>query len=65
MRLVETAVRIARPSEPPTCWVVFSNPEASPESAAATPLVAAIVIGTNDIPRPNPSTIIAGKTWLA
>jgi hypothetical protein len=64
-RLVETEERIARPSEPPTYWVVLSSPEARPESPAATPLVAAIVIGTNDIPRPAPRTIMAGRTWLA
>ena len=64
-RLVETEDRIARPSEPPTCWVVLSSPDASPESPLATPLVAAIVIGTNDIPRPAPRTIMAGRTWLA
>jgi hypothetical protein len=53
-RLVETEERIARPSEPPTCWVVLRSPEASPDSLAGTPLVAAIVIGTNDIPIPMP-----------
>ena len=65
MRLVETEERIASPSEPPTCWVVLSSPEASPESPLATPLVAAIVIGTNDIPKPVPTTTMAGRTWLA
>ena len=64
-RLVETEERIAKPSEPPTCWVVLSSPEASPESPLATPLVAAIVTGTNDSPRPGPRTSIAGRTWLA
>jgi hypothetical protein len=64
-RLVDTEERIARPSEPPTCWVVLTSPEASSESRAATPFVAEIVIGTNDIPRPVPSTSIAGRTWLA
>ena len=34
IRDVETADRIARPSDPPTCWVVLSSPEASPESSA-------------------------------
>ena len=29
-RVAETVLRIARPSEPPTCWVVFSSPDASP-----------------------------------
>src|SRR4051812_50217362 len=62
-RVAETVLRIARPSEPPTCWVVFSSPEASPESAGATPFVAEIVIGTNDIPSPAPRTIMAGRTW--
>src|SRR3954462_428662 len=59
---VETAARTARPSAPPTCWVVLSRPEARPESSAATPLVAAIVIGTNDMPSPTPITTIAGST---
>ena len=45
--LVDTEERIARPSAPPTCWVVLRSPEASPDSLAGTPLVAEIVIGTN------------------
>ena len=61
-RDVETADRTARPSDPPTCWVVLRRPEARPESSAATPLVAAIVMGTNDMPSPMPTTIIAGST---
>jgi hypothetical protein len=61
-RDVETADRTASPSDPPTCWVVLSRPEARPESPAATPLVAAIVIGTNDMPSPTPITTIAGST---
>jgi hypothetical protein len=44
---VEIVERIASPSDPPTCWVVLSRPEASPESSGATPVVAAIVAGTN------------------
>src|SRR3954465_9765272 len=60
-RVADTVLRIARPSEPPTCWVVFSSPEASPASAGATPFVAEIVIGTNDIPNPAPRMIMAGK----
>ena len=65
MRLVETEERIASPSEPPTCWVVFSRPDARPESPVATPVVAAIVMGTNDRPRPTPRATIEGRTWLA
>ena len=62
IRDVETADRTARPSDPPTCWVVLSRPEARPESSRATPLVAAIVIGTKDMPSPTPMTTIAGST---
>src|SRR6478735_9932067 len=58
----ETAVRTARPSDPPTCWVVLSRPDARPEPSGATPLVAEIVIGTNDMPSPTPITIIASST---
>src|SRR6476660_10554772 len=58
-RLVETEERIARPSEPHTCWVVLRSPEASPDQLAGTPLVAAIVIGTNESPSPPPRTMIA------
>ena len=32
VRVVETVVRIARPSAPPICWVVLMRPEASPAS---------------------------------
>ena len=65
IRLVETEERIARPSEPPTCRVVLSSPEASPDSAGATPVVAAIVTPTNDSPSPAPMMVMAGRTWLA
>jgi hypothetical protein len=63
-RVVETVERIASPSDPPTCCVVLSRPEASPESSGATLVVAAIVIGTNDIPRPSAMITSAGSTWL-
>ena len=63
-RVVEMVERIASPSDPPTCCVVLSRPEASPESWGATPVVAAIVIGTNDIPRPIARITSAGSTWL-
>src|SRR2546423_15530087 len=62
--LVDTEERIARPSAPPTCWVVLRSPEASPDSLAGTPLVAEIVIGTNESPRPAPRATIAGRTGL-
>ena len=38
VRLVETVERIARPSEPPTCWVVLSSPDAEPRVAARDPV---------------------------
>src|SRR5690348_7081641 len=61
-RVVETVERIASPSDPPTSWVELSRPEASPESSGATPLVAAIVAGTNDMPKPSPRMTMAGNT---
>src|SRR5439155_25753502 len=54
-RVVATVERIASPIAPPTCCVVLSRPDARPESSGATPVVAEIVIGTNDNPRPIPS----------
>lgn len=43
---------IANPSAPPTCCIVFSTPEAMPESAGETACTTLIVIGmkTSDTP---------------
>ena len=45
--VVELAIdaRIARPSAPPTCWVVLIRPEARPASSGVMPVTAAIVTG--------------------
>src|SRR5436190_1995536 len=49
---VEIADSTARPSAPPTCWVVLIMPLASPCSRSGTPEIAAIVSGTKARPRP-------------
>lgn len=43
---------MASPSAPPTCWVVFSTPEASPASLFSTLETAARVSGMNVKPSP-------------
>ena len=50
--LVASVERIARPSAPPTCWVVFRSPEASPASSDAMFVVAISVSGTKTRPMP-------------
>ena len=47
-----TATRIARPRAPPTCWAVFTSPDASPAWSGRIPVTAAIVTGTNAKPSP-------------
>ena len=50
--LAASVDRIARPSEPPTCWAVLNSPEASPASSPLTPPVPSSVIGTKVRPMP-------------
>jgi hypothetical protein len=54
----------AMPSAPPICCVVLNRPDASPASAGWTPASAAIEIGTNEKPRPTPTSRKPGSRSL-
>ena len=45
--------------------LVLTNPEASPESAGDTSLIAASSTGLNASPAPNPSSTMPGNTCVA
>ena len=51
-----TVTSTASPSEPPTCCITLTSPDAAPASAGATPSSAAVVSGTNASPLPRPKT---------
>src|SRR6266702_4813172 len=53
-----TVTRIDNPSDPPTCCIAFSRPEAAPVSSRDTPETAMSVSGTNRNPRPSPNSNI-------
>ena len=55
--VAETAIveRTATPRAPPICCVVVIKPDATPASSWATPLIAPMVTGTNERPRPTPA----------
>ena len=53
---VAIAESAAIPSAPPICCEVLSSPDARPASAGCTPASAAIEIGTNEKPIPNPTS---------
>ena len=56
MRSAATVASIAMPNAPPTCCVVFTSPEASPESSGATPDIASVISAGNASPPPMPSS---------
>ena len=58
-------LRVARPSAPPTCCIVLSTAEATPESSCATPATAVSVIGTNTRPMPTAMRTIQGSRFVA
>ncbi|BCL23447.1 hypothetical protein GCM10017668_52900 [Streptomyces tuirus] len=60
----KTVVRMDRPSDPPTCCVVLSSPEAAPASCGATPETAVSVSVTKFSPMPKPNTSIGPRTPL-
>ncbi|CAM5233370.1 hypothetical protein SALBM311S_02206 [Streptomyces alboniger] len=57
-----TVVRMDRPSEPPTCCMVLSSPDAAPASCWATPETAVSVSVTKFRPIPKPNTDIGPRT---
>jgi hypothetical protein len=56
-----TVDSVARPSAPPTCCIVFSTPEPTPESRWSTRWTAARVIGTNVRPMPTAISTMNGN----
>ena len=50
------------PNAPPTCWVVLTRPDASPESSGATPDIARVISDGIVRPAPMPISTKAGKT---
>src|ERR1039457_3278288 len=53
------------PIEPPTCCMVLTSADATPESSRLTPAVAVLMAGAMFMPKPNPMTRRAGSTPLA
>ena len=62
VRVVERVASTARPSAPPTCWPVFTSPEASPESLSVALDMARVMSEGNDRPAPMPIKSIDGRT---
>jgi hypothetical protein len=56
-------VTAASPIEPPICRLVLTSPEATPASAGWTPVMLAIVTGTNESASPIPLMTIPGNTF--
>lgn len=57
----KTVTRMDRPSEPPTCCVALSTPEAAPVSCGATLETAMRVSDTNCMPMPMLNTSIGPR----
>ena len=57
MWLAATLEAIAIPIAPPSCWELFSSPDASPACCSFTPASAAIEIGMNAKAVPAPATM--------
>ena len=60
-----TVLRAAVPIEPPTCCMVLTSAEATPESCRATPAVAVLMAGEKIMPKPRPMATSGGTTFTA
>lgn len=60
----KTVTRMDSPSEPPTCWLALSSPDAAPASCCATPETAVSVRVTKLSPIPKPKSTIGPSTPL-
>ena len=60
-RAVATAVRMARPSDPPICWLALSRADATPVSSWGTPATAEDVTLTKAPPIPVPMSTSDGS----
>jgi hypothetical protein len=54
VRSVESVASTARPIAPPTCMLVLTSPEASPESSIVAPDIARVMIAGKAEPMPMP-----------
>ena len=54
----------AKPSAPPTCKVVLTSPEASPESLGVALAIASVISEGKQSPAPTPSSTITGRMSL-
>ncbi|CAB4936411.1 unannotated protein [freshwater metagenome] len=59
--LAATVLRSAVPIEPPTCCMVFTVADATPESSGATPEIAPCMAGAMVAPSPRPMMIRPGR----
>ena len=50
------------PIDPPTCCMVLTSAEATPESWRGTPAVAVLMAGAKIMPKPRPMMSRAGST---
>ncbi len=62
--VANTVLSSAVPIDPPTCWVVLTIADATPESLAFTPMVPTSKQQANTRPRPRPVTSRPGSTWV-
>ncbi|HTI34137.1 MAG TPA: hypothetical protein VL422_10710 [Miltoncostaea sp.] len=62
VRDAATLAMTARPTAPPIMNEVFTTPDARPNSAGPTPLIAASRIGLNAMPAPSPIARVPGMT---
>ncbi len=58
-------LRAEVPIDPPTCCMVLTRADATPESSRATPAVAVLMAGAKIMPKPRPMISRAGSTALA
>ena len=58
-------ISAAVPIDPPTCCIVLTSAEATPESRRATPKVAVLIAGAKIMPKPRPRASSAGSTLPA
>ena len=61
MRSVAKVASTARPIAPPTCTVVLTRPDASPESLSVAPDIASVISAGKPSPAPTPMSTIDGS----
>ena len=63
--LIDSVVSRAVPMEPPTCWVVLTIADATPDCWGRMPRVARFIAGARTSPRPAPEMIRPGSRSVA